>query len=109
MMGKKGDKLTQESIKATEELVSRLNTIDGVTTKKMFGGHGVFHDSKMFGIIDSKGQAFLKADDSTLPDFQAADSSKHSRMPYYSIPEDVLEDDKSLLKWVNKSITISKS
>ena len=107
-MGKKGDKLTQASVEATEKLLKDLNSIKGVTSKKMFGGHGIFHEKKMFGLIDSKGQSFLKADDSTIADYEKANSTKHSRMPYYSIPEDVISNKEKLQAWVKKAIAISK-
>ncbi len=107
-MGKKGDKLTNDTTLVAEELLNKLNAIPGITSKKMFGGYGVFHQGKMFGIIDSKGMPFLKVDDSTLPDFELYKSEKHSRMPYYSIPDEVLSYPKTLISWVQKSIIASK-
>ncbi len=107
-MGKKGDKLTQQSVLAAETILHDLSVIKDVTSKKMFGGHGIFHEDKMFGIIDSKGQAFLKADDTNMADFEAYDSKKHSRMPYYAIPIKVLRNKKELVQWANKSIRASK-
>ncbi len=107
-MGKKGDKLTSDSDISANLLVTKLESIGGVTSKKMFGGHGIFHENKMFGIVDSKGVCFLKTDETTLPDFEAANSDKHSRMPYYSIPLVVLKDQKKLMAWAKDSIRISK-
>ena len=54
-MGVKGIKRTQEADLTCTLLIERLSLIPGITSKKMFGGYGIFHDSKMFGIIDSKG------------------------------------------------------
>ena len=64
----KGDKMRYASIEANELLLERLAALD-LTSKKMFGGHGVFYDGKMIGLIDSKGKAFLKADDSTVQNY----------------------------------------
>lgn len=107
-MGKKGDKLTNDSVLSTELLLDRINSIKGITSKKMFGGHGIFHDSQMFGIVDSKGQCYLKAGDSTRPNFEEMDAKKHGRMPYFTIPEEVMDDSDILQKWVKQSIEISK-
>ena len=107
-MGIKGDKLTQDSVAAAEELVDKLGSIGGITSKRMFGGHGIFHENKMFALIDSKGQCFLKADDTNKSDFEEKDSFQHSRMPYYSIPDEVINNPKLLIEWAKKSIAISK-
>jgi DNA transformation protein len=107
-MGEKGKKLSQESVLTTELLLEKISQIGGITSKKMFGGHGIFHEGKMFGIVDAKGQSYLKADDSNKPDFEAFGSHKHSRMPYLSIPEKIFNDPEILVAWAKKSIDIPK-
>ena len=107
-MGVKGDKLTNDSVITAELLLEKLQTISGITSKKMFGGHGIFHNGKMFGIIDSKGNAFLKADESNKDVFDKAGSTKHGRMPYYTIPQEVFNDIDQLTEWAQKSIAIAK-
>ncbi len=107
-MGIKGDKNTEDAKIAVELLSSKLQTIEGITTKKMFGGYGVFHEGKMFGIVDSKGKAFLKADDSNMADFEDMGAQKHGRMPYFSIPETIMSDIDELLRLTKRSIQISK-
>lgn len=107
-MGTKGSKLSQDSVIVAEEIVDKLSPLGLITSKKMFGGHGIFHENKMFGIIDSKGKAFLKADDSTIKDFREKGSEQHSKMPYFSIPADILDQPQMLLKWARKSIDVSK-
>jgi DNA transformation protein len=74
----------------------------------MFGGHGIFHDGKMFGIIDSKGKAFMKADDSFKKEFMSKGSEQHSRMPYFSIPASIYKANDELVVWARKSIELSK-
>lgn len=108
-MGTKGAKMTNASVLAAEELVQKLELIGSISSKKMFGGHGVFHDGKMFGIVDSKGLAYLKADVSLLEFFENSGAHKHGKMPYYSIPETVLKNQELLLEWAKKSIKISKN
>ncbi|TAI47516.1 TfoX/Sxy family protein [Flagellimonas allohymeniacidonis] len=107
-MGTKGDKLTPVSQAAAEQLVSRLAKVEGISAKKMFGGHGIFHQGKMFGIVDSKGNVYFKVNDSSYKKYAEQDSHKHGKMPYYSVPVKVLENEVTLLEWAWESIEISK-
>ncbi|MCR9254264.1 MAG: TfoX/Sxy family protein, partial [bacterium] len=66
---------------------------------KMFGGHGIFCDQKMFLIVDSAGSAFFKVTDSTRVKFEEHHSVQHSKMPYFSIPDVVLNDSANLKEW----------
>lgn len=107
-MGVKGDSMKKESELATELLLEKLAGIEHVTSKKMFGGHGIFHDGKMFGIVDSKGKCFLKANATNLALFEKYNSQKHSKMPYYHIPSEVWNDLDTLLEMAHSSIEIGK-
>ena len=108
-MGEKGAKLTSESSKSAEEIQNRLSNLGDISVKKMFGGYGIFEESKMFALIDSQGNIFFKVDDTNLASYEDAGSEKHFRMPYYSVPEDVLRDDAILEEWARASIKIAKS
>ena len=103
-MGEKGSRLTQDSVLVAKLLLEKLEGIGGIAIKKMFGGHGVFHKGKMFAIVDSKGQAFLKATDNNREDLERWGSKKHGKMPYFSIPNAILNDSKSLLNLANKTL-----
>ncbi|MEO9474699.1 MAG: TfoX/Sxy family protein [Cyclobacteriaceae bacterium] len=107
-MGVKGDKATSEAALQAELFLEKLSSLDGITGKKMFGGHGIFCDEKMFGIVDSKGQCFLKVDDSNKADFETAGASSHGKMSYYTIPEDVFANNDALIQWAQKSIATAK-
>ena len=107
-MGTKGAKLNQESILSAELLSKKLSAIEGITMKKMFGGHGVFHDDKMFGMVDSKGNYLLKVDETNKADFELKGSVKHSRMPYYEIPTEIFDNQDDLVNWARKAINASK-
>ena len=106
-MGKKGDKATPAGNEVAEKLIEQLSTITGVTSKKMFGGFGIFCDKKMFGMITAKGGMYLKADDSNRVDFEEKGSTKHHRMPYYSIPDDILNNQDLLIEWAGKAIGVA--
>lgn len=107
-MGKKGDKDTGAAAESAERLLPLLADAGDVTSKKMFGGVGVFESGTMFGIIDSKGGIFFRAGDD-VAHFQAAGSSRHGRMPYFSVPDPVLESSADLLEWAQTAIAASRA
>lgn len=107
-MGIKGDKSNQESALNTEVILAKLEPLGDIMSKKMFGGHGIFHQDKMFGMVDSKGQYYFKTNETMIEEYDSKGSQKHSKMPYYSIPNTVLNDHDLLLSWANKSIEASK-
>ena len=47
--------------------------------------------------------------DRNKDEFEKAGSHQHSRMPYYSIPESVLENKEDLIFWAKKSMSINSS
>lgn len=108
-MGNKGDKASYDGGLATEGLVSKLKVIGNISTRKMFGGHGIFHQGKMFGIVDSNGTVHLRTNDSSCIKYEKNGGHKHGKMPYHSIPETVLNDMEMLIDWANESIKISKN
>ncbi len=98
-MGDKGAKQSAAGAAMAERLVDEFAPLGNVNSKKMFGGYGVFADGVMFAIVDSAGDAFLRADDATSGPFDDAGSPQHSRMPYWLVPDTVLNDPKTLLAW----------
>jgi DNA transformation protein len=108
-MGEKGEKLSDISGKAAEDLKERLTPLGDIRIRKMFGGYGVFEAETMFALVDSKGVIFLKADDTNRSLFEAVGAAKHGRMPYYQVGETVLSDDATLQEWASPSITVSRN
>jgi len=103
----KGDKLTQGSILAVQLMQEKLASIEEISTKRMFGGHGIFKDGKMFCIVDSKGHYYLKVNETNKEDFENAGAKKHVKMPYYLIPEEIFSNHEMLILWAKKSMNIS--
>lgn len=108
-MGIKGSKMSSESIISAELLLEKFAPLSGISSKKMFGGHGIFKDGKMFALVNAKGIPHLKVNDSNREEFEAAGSVSLGKMHYSSIPQDVLNDLDLLLLWAQKSIDISKA
>jgi DNA transformation protein len=108
-MGTSGERQSSAGEDRAARLVEALAPLGHVTSKKMFGGHGIFVDSVMFALIDSSGTAHLRADDTTEPGYVQRGSSRHSRMPYWQIPTEILESDEDLLEWGSEAAAIAKS
>ncbi|NNF52997.1 MAG: TfoX/Sxy family protein [Acidimicrobiales bacterium] len=106
-MGDAGARYSDEVGVFADELLDTFAPLGEVTWKKMFGGAGVFVDGSMFGLIDTEAKLHLKADDSNREQFETAGGVKHGRMPYYSVPSEVLEDDDKLLSWAKTSAEIA--
>lgn len=107
-MGIKGDKHTNAAAELADLVAGKLEPIGGITTKKMFGGYGIFHDGKMFGMISAKGQAFIKYDDDVKQTLEGMGGEKHSKMPYFSVPETHINSP-GFVDLAQKAIQLSKS
>ncbi|MEZ5038603.1 MAG: TfoX/Sxy family protein [Saprospiraceae bacterium] len=90
----------------------QLTEIGEFETKKMFGGIGFFKDGNMFAMIGNN--VFrLKVDESNQADFEKHgmkpyhSDTKKKGMPYWEVPEGILNDKKELAKWASKSIQLS--
>ena len=105
-MGTKGARGKTAGIEATAALEETLAPL-GVTSKAMFGGHGLFKDEIMFAIVDSEGRLYLRADSSTAAAFEAAGSTQHARMPYWEVPEPIREDTEQLREWASAAAEVA--
>ena len=88
------------------QVMDLLTPIGGVSSKAMFGGHGIFHEGQMFALLKGTG-LFFKVDDSNRLDYEKAGSKQYKPMPYYQVPVDVLSNTVVLLGWARASIQIA--
>jgi len=86
--------------------------IGAITAKRMFGGHGLFYDGLMFGLV-SGGQCYLKADDVTLARFEAEGSEPFryqsarrevTMRHYLSLPAACLESPAAMTPWARMAV-----
>jgi DNA transformation protein len=106
-MGTKGDKLTSTATQGAEALVHRLQSLGDVASRKMFGGYGIFAAGVMFALVDSGGTAFLRVDDSSRGELEALGAKPHGKMPYLSIPQQILGSDEDLLAWGRRVLAVA--
>lgn len=81
----------------------------------MFGGHGVFYNGVMIGLI-ADDTLYLKADEQTqdeflkrgLTQFQYQKGNKLVGMSYYLAPEDALDDPTEMKPWAELAYAAAK-
>jgi len=91
-------------------VVEITQSIGPVYAKRMFGGHGIFLDGLMFGLIADK-TLYLKADKESEPEFTDLDleafsynkNGKQMKMSYFQAPEEALENMDLMNVWANKA------
>jgi DNA transformation protein and related proteins len=89
---------------AIEEMFESLGTI---SIRRMFGGKGIYHQGVIFA-LELYDEIMLKADAETAPLFSEAGarqwsyegkSGKPVLMPYWSIPDEALDDPEVMARW----------
>ena len=91
-------------------VVDLMQSIGPVRAKGMFGGHGIFLEGLMFGLI-ADSVLYLKVDKETEMDFKTREleaftynkKGKEFKMSYYQAPEEALEDHEEMNSWANKA------
>lgn len=96
--------ISKEFLDFIEEI---LTPMGAVTTRRMFGGAGVFLDGMMFGLV-ADDQLYFKADADNAPQFDAAGldyftyqpaGKEAMQMGYRAAPEGALDDQDEMLIW----------
>ena len=91
-----------------------------VTTKRMFGGAGLYADGLMFALVFD-GVIFLKVDAANIPDFEREGSrpfvytrakspgrvGRHS-LSYWRLPERLYDDPDELAVWAARALAIAE-
>ena len=95
-------------------VLEQLAGLGDVTSRRMFGGWGLYSDEVFFGII-SDDTLYFKVDDSNRKDYESrgmspfrpyADRPQVS-LTYFEVPADALEDGKELAAWARRSIAVA--
>lgn len=93
-----------------EEICALIGRYHPLRPKKMFGGVGIFSEESgnMFAIISSDNILYFKVDDTNRADYEQVEAEQFHRMPYFQLPESLLNDDEGELRdWVIKSAAVA--
>lgn len=94
-------------------VLDQLGGLGEVSSRRMFGGAGIYHQGRMFALI-AEDVLYLKVDDSNRGDYEAVgmgpfvpwDDPRHT-MQYYEVPVDILEDKQALATWAQKAYDVA--
>ncbi len=90
-------------------VLDQLSDQEGVQSRAMFGGHGLYCGGIFFGIVYND-VLYFKTDDSTRSDYETLGmkpfrpNPKQTLKNYFEVPADVLEDRDQLTSWTRKAV-----
>jgi DNA transformation protein and related proteins len=95
-------------------VLDQLAGLGGVSSRRMFGGVGLYCDEFFFGLI-ADDVLYLRVDDSNRADYTARGAAQfrpyadrpHLSMSYYEAPAEVLEDAGELVRWARRSVEVA--
>ena len=94
-----------------------LRDISGITSRAMFGGYGIYRDGIIFALI-AFNQLYFKVGKINRADYVAMGSEpfiyefknhKKTTMPYWLVPDEIMQDKEKVEEWVNKSVEVSRT
>ena len=97
-----------ESNTFMSKIFKLLAPLGEVTSKRMFGGYGVFLEGNMFALVTKNDELFLKADDANKTAFLERGSKTHGRMPYYAAPTESLNSWTEMETWARGAVAASQ-
>jgi DNA transformation protein and related proteins len=81
-----------------------------VSARRMFGGHGLYHEGLMFAIVMDQ-RLYLKADEANRPEFEAlglapftyAMKGKEVALSYWAAPDTIFDEPGEAVLWAQSS------
>ncbi len=92
-------------------VLEQLSGLDGLTCRRMFGGHGLYAGDQFFGIVH-EGRLYFKANSTTRAGYEAAGmhafqpSPRQTLKNYLEVPASVLEQRPDLLDWARQAAAV---
>ena len=113
-MNRKPSSRSLRSGQAFESFVlDQLSDLDDVTSKKMFGGVGLYCGGLFFALI-ARHELYLKVDETTRDAYERAGmrpfrpyKDRPVTMRYYAVPVGVLESAADLTRWAKRAVAVA--
>lgn len=92
-----------------------LIDIDGISSKNMFGGYGIYRHGVIFAMI-AFGRLYFKVGEANRADYEELGSTqfiyktkgKDMKINYWELPEEIMENKENLSEWIEKSLAVHK-
>jgi DNA transformation protein and related proteins len=95
-------------------VLEQLDGVPRVSSRRMFGGVGLYSDDRFFAVIDND-TLFFKVDDSTRTRYTKRRMPPFHPMPdkppmtgYHQVPLSILEDRDALAEWARESVGVAR-
>ena len=83
-----------------------FESFGAIQARRMFGGHGIYRDGLMFGLV-ADDELYLKADDQSrqrftdlgLEAFEYMKKGQPMKLSYFQAPEEIYEDRDAAREW----------
>lgn len=89
-------------------VLDQLAGLDGVSARRMFGGHGLYREDVFFGIVHD-GRLYFRTDETSRADYLARGmppfrpSPKQTLKNYFEVPVDIIESPRRLQQWASRA------
>lgn len=95
-----------------ERVKSILNGLN-VESRKMFGGIGIFSEKIMFSMIYDRVLYFRSTEETafgySVDSVQYQHPSRNSKMPYWSVPDQIIKNKSIFTDWADNAFHLAKS
>ena len=94
-------------------IIEQLGAVPALSTRRMFGGVGLYSDEWFFALIDDDA-VFFKVDDANREDYVSRGMKAFMPIPgkasfgYYQVPADVIEEAEELARWARRSVEVAQ-
>jgi DNA transformation protein len=92
-----------------DDILARLADLDGLRSRSMFGGWGVYAGTTFFGIV-ARGKLYFRTTPATRSQYTSRGmgpfrpNAKQTLWDYYEVPAEVLGDESELLAWARAAV-----
>src|ERR1035437_1943686 len=91
-----------------DQILDQLAALGDITSRSLFGGHGIYGRGVIFGII-FQDRLYLKVDDGSREDYLARGMGpfhpnvRQTLKSYYEVPPEVAANGEELVSWVKEA------
>jgi DNA transformation protein len=92
-----------------DRVLDRLSELGDITSRPLFGGHGIYWNDVIFGIL-FRGRLYFKVDDQSKHEYLAVGmgpfrpNDRQTLKSYFEVPPEIFEDREALLAWAREAI-----
>ena len=98
---------------AVERIKADLRDFGEISSRPLFGGHGIYWNDVIFGIL-FRGRLYFKVDEESNDEYLARGmgpfrpNDRQTLKSCYEVPPEVLDDQEVLLSWARQAIRVGQ-